>query len=46
MTFSQSRATVIITEGKLATVTLTAAGEVPFLLASIPLSFTAELNIH
>ena len=46
MTFSQSRATVIITEGKLATVTLAAAGEVPFLLASIPLSFTAELNIH
>ena len=45
MTFGESKAVVSIQDGALSTVTLTAAGEVPFLVTTIPLSFRAELNI-
>ena len=45
MTFGESKAIVSIQDGALSTVTLTAAGEVPFLVTTIPLSFHAELNI-
>jgi hypothetical protein len=45
MTFGESKAVVSIQDGVLSTVTLTAAGEVPFLVTTIPLSFHAELNI-
>lgn len=45
MTFGESKAVVSIQEGALSTVTLSAAGEVPFLVTTIPLSFHAELNI-
>ena len=45
MTFGESSAVVSIQDGAISTVTLTAAGEVPFLVTTIPLSFHAELNI-
>ena len=45
MTFGESNAVVSIQNGELSTVTLTAAGEVPFLVTTIPLSFHAELNM-
>jgi hypothetical protein len=45
MTFGESRAVVSIREGKMSQITLSAAGEVPFLVTTIPLSFRAELNI-
>ena len=45
MTYGESRAVVSIQDGKLSAVTLSAAGEVPFLVTTIPLSFHAELNI-
>ena len=45
MTFGESKAIVSIQDGALSTVTLTAAGEVPFLVTTIPLAFHAELNI-
>ena len=45
MTFGESRAVVSIRAGKMSQITLTAAGEVPFLVTTIPLSFHAELNI-
>lgn len=45
ITFGESKAVVSIQDGALSTVTLSAAGEVPFLVTSIPLSFHAELNI-
>jgi hypothetical protein len=45
MTFGESKAVVSIQDGALSTVTLSAAGEVPFLVTTIPLSFHAELNI-
>ena len=45
MTFGESKAVVSIQDGALSTVTLSAAGEVPFLVTTIPLSFRAELNI-
>ena len=44
-TFGESKAVVSIQGGKLSAVTLSAAGEVPFLATTIPLSFHAELNI-
>ena len=45
MTFGESNAVVSIQDGSLSAVTLTASGEVPFLVTTIPLSFHAELNI-
>lgn len=45
MIFGESKAVVSIQDGALSTVTLSAAGEVPFLATTIPLSFHAELNI-
>ena len=45
MTFGESKAVVSIQDGALSAVTLSAAGEVPFLVTTIPLSFHAELNI-
>ena len=45
ITFGESKAVVSIQDGALSTVTLSAAGEVPFLVTTIPLSFHAELNI-
>ena len=44
-TFGESKAVVSIQDGKLSAVTLSAAGEVPFLSTTIPLSFHAELKI-
>ena len=43
--FGESKAVLSIQGGKLSAVTLSAAGEVPFLVTTIPLSFHAELNI-
>jgi hypothetical protein len=45
ITFGESKAVVSIREGKMSQITLNAAGEVPFLVTTIPLSFHAELNI-
>ena len=45
ITFAESRATVTITEGSISSVLLTAEGEVPFLITTIPVSFRAELTI-
>jgi hypothetical protein len=45
MTLGESTAVVSIREGKMSQITLSAAGEVPFLVTTIPLSFHAELNI-
>ena len=45
LTFGESKAVVSIQDGSLSAVTLTASGEVPFLVTMIPLSFHAELNI-
>ena len=45
MTFGESKAVVSIQAGALSAVTLTASGEVPFLVTTIPLAFHAELNI-
>ena len=45
MTFGESKAMVSIQGGALSTVTLSADGEVPFLVTTIPLSFHAELKI-
>ena len=43
--FGESKSVISIQGGKLSAVTLSAAGEVPFLATTIPLSFHAELNI-
>lgn len=45
ITFAESRATVTITDGTISSVLLTADGEVPFLITTIPVSFRAELTI-
>ena len=45
ITFTESRATVAITESSISSVLLTADGEVPFLMTTIPVSFRAELMI-
>ncbi len=45
ITFGDSTAVLSIQDGELKTVALSAEGEVPFLVTTIPLSFTAELNI-
>ncbi|MBQ7099486.1 MAG: hypothetical protein IJO05_07205 [Oscillospiraceae bacterium] len=45
ITFAESRATVAITEGSISSILLTADGEVPFLITTIPVSFRAELTI-
>ena len=43
--FDESQAMLSIDGGRLSAVTLTAGGEVPFLVTTIPLSFHAELKI-
>lgn len=43
--FTESEVLVVISEGKLTQATLTAEGEIPFLVTTIPLSFSADLNI-
>ena len=45
MTFGESKAVISIHNGAFSEITLSAAGEVPFLVTTIPLSFHAELNI-
>ena len=45
MTFSESQAELTITDGRFRTVKLNAGGEVPFLVTTIPLSFSAELKL-
>ena len=45
MTFGESKAVLSIQDGALSTITLSAAGDVPFLVTTILLSFHAELNI-
>lgn len=45
ITFSESCGVVTIAEGKITSASLTAEGEVPFLITTIPLSFQAALVI-
>lgn len=45
LTFTESEAVLTITEGKLTDVSIRANGEIPFLVTTIPLSFTAEADI-
>ena len=45
MTFGESKAVISIHNGAFSEITLSAAGEVSFLVTTIPLSFHAELNI-
>lgn len=45
ISFTQSHAAVTIAEGRLTSVTMTAEGEVPFLITTIPITFCAELLI-
>lgn len=45
ITFGGSRAILTIADGKLTGVSMSAEGEVPFLLSSIPVSFRTELSI-
>lgn len=45
MTFAEGEAELIITGGHLRAVTLNTGGEVPFLVTTIPLSFSAELKL-
>ena len=45
MTFGESKAVISIHNGAFSEITLSAAGEVPCLVTTIPLSFHAELNI-
>lgn len=44
--FSESHATLTITDGKLTSASLIAEGEVPFLVTTIPVAFQAELMVH
>lgn len=46
MTFPESRATLTIVGGKVTAADLRVEAEVPFLVTTIPLTFTAELNIQ
>ena len=46
MTFPESRATLTIVGGKVTGADLRVDAEVPFLVTTIPLTFTAELNIQ
>lgn len=46
MTFPESRATLTIDDGKVTGADLRVDAEVPFLVTTIPLTFTAELNIQ
>lgn len=46
MTFPESRATLTIIGGKVTGADLRVDAEVPFLVTTIPLTFTAELNIQ
>jgi hypothetical protein len=43
--FGQSQATLVFRNDAISCVTLTANGEVPFLITTIPLAFQAELTI-
>ena len=45
ITFGDSTAVLSIQDGALKNAALSAEGEVPFLVTTIPLSFTAQLNI-
>ena len=45
MTFAEGEAELTITGGHIRTVTLHTGGEVPFLVTTIPLSFSAELKL-
>ena len=45
ITFGESRAILTISDAELTGVSMTAEGEVPFLITSIPISFKAELSI-
>ena len=45
MTFAESQAELTITDGRFRSVKLNAGGEVPFLVTTIPLSFSAELKL-
>jgi hypothetical protein len=46
MTFPESRATLTIVGGKVTGADLRVEAEVPFIVTTIPLTFTAELNIQ
>ena len=46
MTFGESRALLTIRKEKLTSASLTAEGEVPFLVTTIPVSFAASLTIQ
>lgn len=46
MTFPESRATLTIVGGKVTAADLRVEAEVPFLVTTIPLTFSAELNIQ
>ena len=45
ISFTESRVTMAITKNRISSVLLTADGEVPFLITTIPVSFRAELMI-
>ena len=45
MSFGESRAVLTIREERLTAASLTAGGEVPFLVTTIPVAFTAELTV-
>lgn len=44
--FDQCEAQMVITDGKLTSVTIGAAGTVPFLLSTIPIAFSAEFLVN
>lgn len=46
MTFPESRATLAVDDGKITGADLRVEAEVPFLVTTIPLTFTAELSIQ
>lgn len=46
VTFGESRAVLTITDDTLTAISMTAGGEVPFLITTIPVAFSAELNIR
>ena len=46
ITFGESTAALTIASGRLTAAAITAEGSVPFLITTIPLSFSAEFDIH
>lgn len=46
VTFGESQAVLTITDDALTAISMTAGGEVPFLITTIPVAFSAELNIR